>query len=79
MNPCLSGLPTTPALSDLLENNLAGCGCESSVDSHVHLIGIGDSGGRVEQQPWLSPDMDSYWHPILSVQEFFYINGSCIG
>jgi mannonate dehydratase len=22
--------------------------------------------------------MDSYWHPVLSVQKFFYINGSCI-
>jgi len=78
MNPCLSGLPTTPALSDLLKTIWQGVDVSQVWDSHVHLIGIGDSGGRVEQQPWLSPDMNSYWHPILSVQKFFYINGSCI-
>jgi mannonate dehydratase len=78
MNPCLSGLPTTPALAELLKTIWQGVDVSQVWDSHVHIIGIGDSGGSVEQIPWLSPDMDSYWHPILSVQKFFYINGSCI-
>jgi predicted TIM-barrel fold metal-dependent hydrolase len=47
-------------------------------DSHVHLIGIGDSALGDSDVPWLSPTMDSYWHPILMAQKFFYINGSCI-
>ena len=78
MNPCLSGLPSTPALSELLKNIWQGIDVNQVWDSHVHIIGIGDSKGDIEQIPWLSPDMDSYWHPVLTVQKIFYINGSCI-
>ena len=78
MNPCLSGLPTTPALTELLRKIWQGVDASQVWDSHVHIIGIGDSKGEIEQIPWLSPDMDSYLHPILKVQKFFYINGSCI-
>jgi mannonate dehydratase len=48
-------------------------------DSHVHIIGSGDSSlNTPETVPWFNSDMDSYSHPILKVQKYFYLNGSCI-
>lgn len=78
MNPCLSGLPATPALSALLERIWQGVDVSQVWDSHVHIVGTGDSKRHIEHIPWLSPDMDSYWHPVLKIQKFFYINGGCM-
>jgi mannonate dehydratase len=78
LNPCLAGLPASPELAALLQKVWQGIDAQQVWDSHVHLIGAGDSKAGLENAPWFSPDMDSYWHPVLSVQKFFYINGSCI-
>src|SRR5690606_9023562 len=45
-------------------------------DSHVHLVGTGDSGSN--DAPWFNPDMDSYAHPVLKLQKHFYMNGGCV-
>lgn len=73
MNACLSGLP-----EDLINHPLvtaAWKGLEPSRvwDSHVHLVGTGDSGSGI----WFNPSMDSFTHPILKVQKLFYMNGGC--
>ncbi len=43
-------------------------------DTHVHLIGTGDSDSGV----WITPRMASWRHPIEHLQYRFYINASCI-
>lgn len=42
-------------------------------DSHVHLIGAGDSDSGI----WVNPAMQSLLHPIQYVQFRFYLNASC--
>jgi len=49
MNPCLSGLPTTPALAELLKTIWQGVDVSQVWDSHVHIIGIGDSGAMLSR------------------------------
>ena len=47
-------------------------------DSHVHLVGVGDSSKFGNgTRPWFNPNMDSGWHPILKLQKKYYMNGSC--
>ncbi len=43
-------------------------------DTHVHLIGTGDSDSGV----WITPRMASWRHPIEHLQYRFYLNASCI-
>ena len=46
-------------------------------DSHVHLVGVGDSSKFGNgTRPWFNPNMDSGWHPILKLKKY-YMNGSC--
>ena len=79
LNPCLSNLPDDLAKHPVLEKIWAGIDASQVWDSHVHLIGAGNSNPSDWQNlPWFSPDMDSYSHPILKVQKYFYLNGSCI-
>lgn len=78
-NPCLSGLPENLTKHPLLEKVWQGIDSSQVWDSHVHLIGSGDSNpGNRQNLPWFSPNMDSYLHPILKIQKYFYLNGSCI-
>lgn len=79
LNPCLSGLPDNLAKHPLLAEVWKNLDATQVWDSHVHLIGSGDSNSGDQQNlPWFSPSMDSYLHPILKVQKYFYLNGSCI-
>lgn len=72
-NPCLSGLP--PALQEhpLMKEIWTGIDASQVWDSHVHLVGVGDSQSGV----WFNPAMDSLFHPILKTQKHFYMNGLC--
>ena len=76
-NPCLSGLPDTIKSHPLMQQIWAGLNPAQVWDSHVHLVGTGDSARGIERAVWVNPQMDSYWHPILKVQKHFYMNGSC--
>lgn len=79
LNPCLSGLPDDLKNHPLLAKIWDGIDSSQVWDSHVHLIGSGDSNpADMQNIPWFSSDMDSYAHPILKVQKYFYLNGSCI-
>jgi mannonate dehydratase len=79
LNSCLSDSPENLAKHPLLSQIWQGLDAAQVWDSHVHLIGAGDSKARDTQDlPWFNPDMDSYAHPILKVQKYFYLNGSCI-
>lgn len=79
LNPCLSGLPESLTKHPLLAKIWEDIDATQVWDSHVHLIGSGDSNPADRQNlPWFSPDMDSYAHPVLKVQKYFYLNGSCI-
>jgi len=74
MNPCLSGLPDDLANHPLMQAVWQGIDPTQVWDSHVHLVGTGDSNANV----WFNPDMDSYLHPILKIQKQFYMNGACV-
>ena len=76
-NPCLSGLPDDIKQHPLMQKIWAGLDPAQVWDSHVHLVGTGDSARGIERAVWVNPHMDSYWHPILKVQKHFYMNGSC--
>lgn len=43
-------------------------------DCHAHLLGSGDSGSGC----WISPRLDSFWHPIQRLQKAFYLNAACV-
>ena len=73
-NPC-PGQPIPQALLDhpLVQSAWADIDPTRCWDSHVHLIGVGDSGSGV----WINPQMLSPAHPIQWLQRAFYLNGSC--
>ena len=73
LNPCLDKLPASVQSHPLMQQVWAGIKPEQVWDSHVHLVGTGDSASGI----WFNPNMDSYRHPILKVQKSFYMNGSC--
>jgi mannonate dehydratase len=72
--PCLSGLPAELKTHPLMAQIWADIDPSQVWDSHVHIVGVGDSNSGV----WFNPNMDSYWHPILKVQKKFYMNGGCV-
>ena len=74
-NPCLTDMPTALKNHPLMAQIWAGITPEKVWDSHVHLVGVGDSLGKYK--PWSSPNLDSYEHPILKLQKYFYMNGTC--
>lgn len=78
INPCLSGLPVEILENPLMQQIWQDIDASQVWDSHVHLVGTGDSQSSKENSGvWSNPNMDSYWHPILKVQKKFYLNGSC--
>jgi predicted TIM-barrel fold metal-dependent hydrolase len=74
INPCLSGLPESLIHHHLLKQVWQGIDATQVWDSHAHLIGKGDAASGA----WLSPTMDSYRHPLLKIQKYFYINAGCV-
>ena len=77
INPCLSGLPEIIKNHPLMQQIWTGIDATQVWDSHVHLVGTGDSARQIESAVWVNPAMDSVLHPILKVQKYFYMNGSC--
>lgn len=74
-NPCLSAeLPDTLADNDLIAAAWEGVHANSFWDCHVHLLGLGDSGGGA----WVNPDMRELIHPILRTQYEFFLNAACV-
>ena len=77
VNPCLSGLPDDIKSHPLMQQIWRGINASQVWDSHVHLVGTGDVARHINSAVWVNPAMDSYWHPILKLQKYFYMNGSC--
>ncbi|MBI3545746.1 MAG: amidohydrolase [Gammaproteobacteria bacterium] len=73
-NPCLAGrLPPKLAQHELVQAAWAGLDAEKVWDCHVHLIGVGDGGSGV----WITPQMQSWQHPLQYTQRWFYQNAGC--
>lgn len=72
-NPCLSGMPDELLSHPLMKQIWDGINPNQVWDSHVHIVGTGDSDSGI----WFNPNMDSWMHPILKVQKQFYENGAC--
>lgn len=73
-NRCVNEpLPESLANHPLLKSAWDGIDPGRFRDSHVHLIGLGDSGSGV----WINPQMNSLVHPVQWMQRAFYLNASC--
>lgn len=72
-NPCLKGLPSNLSNHALMQTVWADINPEQVWDSHVHIVGTGDGASDI----WFNPNMDSWAHPSLKIQKFFYENGAC--
>ncbi len=74
-NPCLSAsLPDELADNDLIAAAWEGVDANRFWDCHVHLLGLGDSGGGA----WVNPEMRKLTHPILYAQFEFFLNAACV-
>ena len=74
-NPCLdASLPDELADNDLIAAAWEGVAANRFWDCHVHLLGLGDSGGGA----WVNPDMRKLIHPILYAQFEFFLNAACV-
>ena len=74
-NPCLgASLLDELAGNDLIAAAWEGVDADRFWDCHVHLLGIGDSGGGA----WVNPDMRELSHPILYAQYAFFLNAACV-
>lgn len=74
MHQCLASLPPPVLQHSIMQSVWEGIDPLQTWDCHAHLIGSGDSGGGA----WVSPDMDSLWHPLLRLQKLFYMNAGCV-
>lgn len=74
-NACRGALP--PALRDhpLVQAAWQGLDPAQVMDTHCHLVGVGDSG----PDTWINPDMEKVWHAGRYLQRYFYLNATCIG
>jgi uncharacterized protein len=73
-NPCLiDGVPNRLNRHPLMQQIWSDIDASQVWDSHVHVVGTGDSDSGI----WFNPNMDSWMHPILKVQKTFYENGTC--
>jgi hypothetical protein len=72
-NPCVSDIPAHISNHPLMKQIWAGIDPTQYWDSHVHVVGTGDSDNGI----WFNPNMDSWTHPVLKVQKYFYENGAC--
>ena len=73
-NPCLPD-PTPKRLLDdnLVEASWHGVDPAKFWDCHVHVAGVGDGNTGV----WITPQMNSLFHPWQNLQRRFYLNASC--
>jgi mannonate dehydratase len=73
LNPCQDTLPEALAKHEVVLAALEDINTTQVWDSHVHLIGLGDSPSGI----WVNPRSSSWLHPWLHTQFLFYLNASC--
>lgn len=74
-NPCRPDIPEDLARDDAVLSAWDGIDASQVWDSHVHLVGEGDSGSGI----WLNPVMRSILRPVLYTQRILYRDASCSG
>lgn len=72
-NPNLTGLPEHLKSHPLMHQVWKGIDPTQVWDCHAHIVGSGDS---LTSGAWITPNMDSWMHPILKIQKWFHINGA---
>ena len=72
-NPC-GKLPAELRNHPLTTSAFAGLNAQDVWDCHVHLLGLGESGGGA----WVTPKMQSAWRIRMYAQYRFYLNASCV-
>jgi predicted TIM-barrel fold metal-dependent hydrolase len=72
-NPCRASIPAELASHDLIRQAWQGIDPAKVWDCHAHIAGTGDSGGGIA----ISPEMESWMHPVQFAQRLFYLNAGC--
>ena len=72
-NPCRAALPPRLAGHSLVAEAWDGIDPEKIWDTHVHLIGTGDSGSGV----YVNPRMESLLNPGEYARRLFFLNAGC--
>jgi hypothetical protein len=73
-NRCQAQLPAAVAAGEWVQSAWDGVDPVLFLDSHVHLVGTGDSDSGSE----VNPQMDSFLHPLQYAQRLFYLNAGCV-
>jgi mannonate dehydratase len=73
-NPCRAALPARFARHELVQAAWQGIDPAKVWDSHVHLVGTGDSGSGV----YVNPAMESLLNPGLYARRLFFLNAGCV-
>jgi len=73
-NPCLAALPDGQGVQALLRAAWSGIDPAKVWDSHVHLVGTGDSGGGIV----VHPGMNSLLDPGQYARRLFFMNAGCV-
>jgi mannonate dehydratase len=72
-NPCRARLPRRLAAHELVARAWQGIDPARVWDTHVHLVGTGDSGSGI----WLNPRMASLLNPADYARRIFFLNAGC--
>lgn len=72
-NPCRARLPRRLAAHELVANAWQGIDPTRMWDTHVHLVGSGDSASGI----WLNPRMTSPLNPADYARRVFFLNAGC--
>ena len=73
-NPCLAELPESIANHRLVRAAWLGVDPDKVWDSHVHLVGTGDSGSGIR----VNPRMSSLLDPAQYARRLFIMNAGCV-
>ena len=73
-NPCLAALPEELAEHPLVRGAWSGIDPAKVWDSHVHLVGTGDSGSGIV----VHPGMNSLLDPGQYARRLFFMNAGCV-
>jgi hypothetical protein len=73
-NPCLAALPRAVAEHPLVRAAWSGIDAAKMWDSHVHLVGIGDSDSGIR----VHPGMNSLLDPGQYARRLFLMNAGCV-
>lgn len=74
-NECRGALPASLRDHPLVQSAWRGIDPAQVIDTHCHLVGVGDTG----PDTWINPEMGEPWHASRYLQMRFYLNATCVG